>query len=74
MAEEHTGPAEVGAPMDYKEHEATYNLFIAAAKFGSLAIIALLLGMTVGFFTGGGLLGGLLVFLIILIAGVFLLR
>ena len=74
MAEKRTGPVEVGAPMDYKEHEATYNLFIAAAKFGSLAIIALLLGMTVGFFTGGGLLGGLLVFLIILIAGVFLLR
>ncbi|WP_410699509.1 aa3-type cytochrome c oxidase subunit IV, partial [Chryseobacterium sp. SIMBA_028] len=30
MAEHHTGPVEVGAPMDYKEHEATYNTFIAA--------------------------------------------
>jgi hypothetical protein len=74
MAEERTGPAEVGAPMDYQEHEQTYNLFLSAAKFGSLAIIALLLGMTVGFFTGGGFLGGLLVFLIILVAGIVLLR
>ncbi len=74
MAEERRGPVEVGAPMDYKEHEQTYNLFISAAKYGSMFVIALLLGMTVGFFTGGGFLGGLLVFLIILVAGIFLLR
>jgi hypothetical protein len=74
MAEHHTGPVEVGAPMDYKEHESTYNLFIAAAKYGTMFLVALLLGMTAGFFTGGGLLGGILVFLIILVAGIVLLR
>jgi hypothetical protein len=74
MAEHHTGPVEVGATMDYKEHEHTYNMFIAATKYGSMFIIALLLGMTAGFFAGAGFLGGILVFLILLVAGIFLLR
>ncbi|APO69241.1 cytochrome-c oxidase subunit 4 protein [Rhizobium etli 8C-3] len=74
MAEEHNGPVEVGAPMDYKEHEQTYNLFISAAKYGTMFLIALLLGMTAGFFTSSGFLGGLLVFLVIFVAGIVLLR
>ena len=74
MAEHNTGPVEVGAPMDYKEHEATYNMFIAGAKYGTMMLVALLLGMTAGFFTGAGILGGILVFLIILVAGIVLLR
>ena len=36
--------------------------------------IALMLAMTAGFFGGAGFLGGILVFLIILVAGIFLLR
>ncbi|MGO8448194.1 aa3-type cytochrome c oxidase subunit IV, partial [Rhizobium ruizarguesonis] len=28
MAEHHTGPVDTGAPMDYKEHEKTYDMFI----------------------------------------------
>jgi uncharacterized membrane-anchored protein len=74
MAEHNTGPAEVGAQMDYKEHEHTYAMFLAAAKFGSLAIVALLLGMTAGFFAGAGFLGGIVVMLIVFIAGIVLLR
>ncbi|WP_160009178.1 aa3-type cytochrome c oxidase subunit IV [Rhizobium sp. 18055] len=74
MAEHNTGPAEVGAPMDYDAHESTYNAFLAAAKFGSLFIVALLLGMTAGFFAGAGLLGGIVVMLIVFIAGMVLLR
>ncbi|EJL52360.1 MULTISPECIES: aa3-type cytochrome c oxidase subunit IV [unclassified Rhizobium] len=74
MAEHHTGPAEVGAPMDYKEHEQTYSMFLAAAKYGTLFLVALLLGMTAGFFTGAGFLGGLVVLLIVFIAGLVLLR
>jgi hypothetical protein len=74
MAEHNTGPAEVGAAMDYDAHENTYNMFLAAAKFGSLFIVALLLGMTAGFFAGAGLLGGIVVMLAVFIAGVLLLR
>ena len=61
MAEHHTGPAEVGAPMDYKEHEKTYNLFISGAKVGSAIVAALLIAMAAGFFGHAGphlVLGG----------------
>ncbi len=74
MAEHSTGPAEVGAAMDYKEHERTYSAFLGAAKYGTLFLVALLLGMTAGFFTGAGLLGGFVVLLIVFIAGIVLLR
>ncbi|OWV89541.1 cytochrome-c oxidase [Rhizobium sp. R635] len=74
MAEHHTGPVETGAPMDYKEHEQTYNMFIAGTKYGTMLLVALLLAMTAGFFGGAGLLGGLFVFIILLAAGIFLLR
>jgi len=74
MAEHHTGPVETGAPMDYKEHENTYNMFIAGTKYGSMLLVALLLAMTAGFFGGAGLLGGLFVFIILLAAGIFLFR
>ena len=74
MAEHHTGPVETGAPMDYNEHEKTYNMFIAGTKYGTMLLIALMLAMAAGFFGGAGFLGGILVFLIILVAGIFLLR
>lgn len=74
MAEHHTGPVETGAPMDYKEHEQTYNMFVAGTKYGTMLLVALLFGMTAGFFGGAGFLGGILIFLIILVAGIFVLR
>lgn len=69
-----TGPVETGAPMDYKEHEKTYGMFINGAKYGSAILVALLLAMTAGFFGGAGFLGGLLLFIIFSIIGFFLLR
>ncbi|MDE1990947.1 MAG: aa3-type cytochrome c oxidase subunit IV [Rhizobiaceae bacterium] len=72
MAEHHTGPIETGAPMDYKEHEKTYNLFLRAAKVGTVVIAALLIGMAAGFFGHAGLFGGFLIFVILAIAGTFL--
>ncbi len=74
MAEQHSGPVETGAPMDYREHEKTYGLFIAGAKYGSMLIAALMLAMAAGFFGGAGFLGGILVFIILVVIGVFLLR
>ncbi|MES5099336.1 aa3-type cytochrome c oxidase subunit IV [Agrobacterium sp. BA1120] len=74
MSEHHTGPVEIGAPMNYSEHEKTYDGFLTAAKYGTMMVCVLLLAMVVGFFTTGGFFGGLLVFLILTVAGFVLLR
>ncbi|MDL2399331.1 aa3-type cytochrome c oxidase subunit IV [Rhizobium mayense] len=72
MAEHHTGPVEMGAPMDYKEHEKTYNLFLRAAKLGTTIVAALLIGMAAGFFGHAGFLGGFLIFIILAVVGSYL--
>lgn len=74
MTEEHSGPVELGAPMDYREHEKTYSLFLAGAKYGSIIIVALLIAMAAGFFGHAGLLGGIAIFLILAILGSFMAR
>ena len=74
MAEHHSGPVETGAPMDYREHEKTYNLFIAGTKYGAMAIIALLIGMAAGLLGHAGFFGGLLIFIVLLVLGAFVLR
>jgi hypothetical protein len=74
MAEHHSGPVEMGAPMDYPEHEKTYDLFIAAAKYGTLFCVALLIAMAAGFFTSAGFFSAVLLFIILNVAGFFLLR
>jgi len=74
MAEHHTGPAETGAAMDYKEHEKTYKLSISGAKVGSAISAALLSAMAAGFFGPAGFLGGVLVFIVLTIASIVLLR
>jgi hypothetical protein len=74
MDNHQSGPIETGAPMDYREHETTYEGFLAAAKWGTMSTVVLMIAMAAGFFGGAGLLGGLIVFIILNIAGVFLLR
>ncbi|SFB21023.1 aa3 type cytochrome c oxidase subunit IV [Rhizobium sp. NFR07] len=74
MDDHHSGPAEVGAAMDYSEHEKTYELFLAGAKWGTMSIIVLMIAMAAGFYGGAGLVGSLIVFIVLNIAGVFLLR
>lgn len=74
MSEHHTGPVETGAPMNYAEHEKTYGLFVAGAKYGTVVMAALMIGMAAGFFTAAGFLGGLVVFLVLTLVGIFLLR
>ena len=56
MADHHenTGPLEVGAAMDYSEHEKTYQRFLTLAKYSSLVCLALLAAMAFGFFTNAG--------------------
>lgn len=74
MSEHHTGPVEVGAEMNYGEHEKTYNGFLALTKYGTMLLCVLMLAMVAGFFTTAGFLGGLVVFVVLSAAGFFLLR
>ncbi|MEI5681177.1 aa3-type cytochrome c oxidase subunit IV [Mesorhizobium sp. CGMCC 1.15528] len=69
-----TGPLEMGAEMDYREHERTYSGFLTLAKYGSLAVGALLIAMAFGFFTSAGFFSATVLFLIVCAVGGFLLR
>ena len=73
MAEHHSGPVEVGAPMDYPAHEKTYNFFISAAKYGSIIIAALLVAMAVGFFSSAGFIFATLLWIVLSAVGCYLL-
>ncbi|GAB1583109.1 aa3-type cytochrome c oxidase subunit IV [Phyllobacterium phragmitis] len=73
MAEHHnTAPAELGAPMDYAEHEKTYEGFLAVAKWGTVAVVAVLIAMAFGFFVGG-IFSATVLFILICVAAWFLL-
>lgn len=74
MSEHHTGPAEVGAPMDYKEHEKTYDLFIAGTKYGTVLLVVLMIAMAAGFFGGIGFIASILLFIILSVIGIFMMR
>lgn len=69
-----SGPVEVGAEMDYAEHEKTYNGFLVLAKYGTLACVALLIAMAFGFFTPAGWISSTILFLLIVAIGGYLLR
>jgi Bacterial aa3 type cytochrome c oxidase subunit IV len=66
---EHTqsGPVELGAPMDYAEHQRTFAAFVALFKIGCLATIAILQALTLfgiaahGFWLGVLLILGMMV-------------
>lgn len=74
MSEHHSGPVETGAKMDYAEHEKTYERFIGLTKYGSAVLVALMIAMAAGFFGAAGFLGGLAIFIILSVAGIFLMR
>ena len=74
MAEHHSGPAELGAPMDYAEHEKTYKFFLEGSKIVTIFCVALLIAMAAGFFTSAGFFSALLLFIILNVAGFILLR
>ena len=69
-----TGPVETGAAMDYREHEKTYSMFLAMAKYGTLHTIALMIAMAFGFFTSAGFFSALILFVLISAVGIYLLR
>jgi hypothetical protein len=69
-----TGPVETGATMDYSEHEKTYSMFIALAKYGTLFCAALMIAMAFGFFTSAGFFSATILFILVCIVGWALLR
>ena len=74
MSDHETGPVELGASMDYPEHEKTFNLFVNGAKYGSMSIVALLIAMAAGFFGHFGFFPAVILFLVLNILGVIILR
>ena len=68
MAEHtHSGPAELGAPMDYAQHEQTFANFVMLTKLTILATINILIALALyGFGSGGFWLGTLLIVLMII--------
>ena len=73
MSEQTETSPEAGAPMDYEEHDKTFDLFIALTKWGTVATVAVLIAMAFGFFAGGGLFGGIVVFILLMIVSRFVL-
>lgn len=69
-----TGPVELGAEMDYPEHEHTYNLFLTLTKYGAMHVIALLIAMAFGFFTSAGFFSALILFILISALGYWIMR
>lgn len=69
-----TGPVELGAEMDYAEHEQTYSLFLGVLKYGTIVTVALLIAMAFGFFTSAGFFSATILFVLITALGAYLLR
>lgn len=72
-----TGPVELGAKMDYSEHEKTYSMFLTLTKYGAIFCAALVIAMAFFFFaTSGGALNlifsTVLMVIIIIVAAVIL--
>lgn len=57
--------------MDYPEHERTYDQFIKWSIWTTAFCVALLVAMAFGFFAGGGLIGGTLLFIVLMVACYF---
>lgn len=60
--------------MDIGEQTASFDLFVKFTKWGSLAVAVMVLWATLTFCTSTGFLGAVVAALILLAAGVYLLR
>lgn len=69
-----SGPLEMGAKMDYPEHQRTYERFLMLTKYGSLGVAALMIAMAFGFFTSAGFISAGILFVLILAVGGYALR
>lgn len=69
-SDDHT--VELGAPMDYAEHTATYGRFVNLAKWSAIVCMALMAAMAFSFFTPAGWFSGLILFAGIIAVAFFL--
>ncbi|WP_374471542.1 aa3-type cytochrome c oxidase subunit IV [Phenylobacterium sp.] len=60
--------------MDISEQTATYSLVMGMTKWGSLAVAALILWLSLWFCTDAGFLGATVAAVVLIAAGVFFLR
>jgi hypothetical protein len=67
-------PVEMGAEMDYQEHEKTYDTFLSITKYVTLVVVALLVSMAFGFFTAAGFISATVLFILICVVGAYFLR
>lgn len=67
---EHTpsGPVELGAPMDYAEHERTFEGFVSLTKITTLACIAILQALTLFGIANNGFWLGVIMIVLMLVA------
>ena len=71
MAEEAGFDIGKGAPMDYHEHERTYSGFLWLVKYGTIAVIAILVAMLMGLIVGAGVIMSVLSALIFFVVAHF---
>jgi hypothetical protein len=71
MAEHvHSGPVELGAPMDYAEHRRTFAGFVALTKIGTLATIAILQSLALFGLAANGFWLGVLLLILMMVGSV----
>ena len=71
---DHDADAYVHGTMTIEEQTSTYSLFMNMAKWGSLAIAALLLFLVLWFMPAGSFFTGLIGAVVLLVAGGFFLK
>lgn len=74
MADQHDHDDYVRGTMEIGEQSSTYLLFLDMAKYGSLAIAALLAFLTLWFMPAGSFILGAIVAVVMLVGGIFFLR
>lgn len=74
MADPHAHDDYVRGSMDIQEQQATFDLFLVLSKYGSLAIAALLVFLTLWFMPAGSFILGAGAAVVLLAAGIFFLR
>jgi hypothetical protein len=69
MAEHvHSGPAELGAPMDYPEHRRTFAGFVSLTKITTLATIATVQALALFGLAANGFWLGVLLLILMMVA------
>lgn len=74
MADPHAHDDYVKGSMEISEQTSTFHLFMGMAKYGSLAIAALLAFLTIWFMPNGNFFVGAGVAVVMMVAGVWFLR